>query len=121
MWNSEAHQAERVFRQVSNAKLSTGDANMHQTIVDAMQALADAELIFKNEDEFQREFGKKLERMTGSDGWKRRYGSGNEEQFETAALLNEKTIEVDVVGRHPDIGMVAIELKYVMGSGRSDS
>jgi hypothetical protein len=44
---------------------------MYQTIVDAMQALADAGSIFgtensrKGEDQFQRALGGKLEQMTG--------------------------------------------------------
>jgi hypothetical protein len=97
---------------------------MYQTIVDAMQALADAGSIFgtensrKGEDQFQRALGEKLEQMTGSDGWRWRYGYDNEEQFETTTLVNKERIEVDIVGRHSEKGMVAIELKYVPVSPR---
>jgi hypothetical protein len=97
---------------------------MYQTIVDAMQALAEAGSIFglesskDGEREFQLALGGKLEQMTGSDGWRWRYGDENEEQFETTTLVNKKRIEVDIVGRHHDNGMVAIELKYVPVSPR---
>ncbi len=89
------------------------------TAMKAMKALGDEGLIFgsenrrKGEAEFQLSLGKKLEEMTGSDRWSWRYGGRNEEKFETVALANEKTIKVDIVGRHPEEGMVAIELKYV--------
>jgi len=97
---------------------------MYQTIMDAMQALAEAGSIFglvnpqKGESEFQLALGGKLQEMTESDGWTWRYGGDKEEPFETAALPNEKRIKVDIVGRHPDKGMVAIELKYVKASTR---
>lgn len=102
---------------------------MYATIIDAMNELGDSGLVFglensqKGEDEFQLALGKKLEHLTGSDGWSWHYWRRNEERFETEALANEKTIKIDIVGRHPANGMVAIELKYVTSghSGRSPS
>jgi hypothetical protein len=94
------------------------EEDMYQTILDAMQALGEAGLIFgstdsrKGESEFQLKLGRKLEEMTESDGWSWRYAN-NEERFKTMALKNQQTIKVDVVGRHRTKGMVAIELKYV--------
>jgi len=97
---------------------------MYQTIVDAMQALAEAGSIFrlvnpqKGESEFQLALGGKLQQMTESDGWSWRYGD-TEERFETTALKNKELIEIDVVGRHSIKGMVAIELKYVRRQKKS--
>ena len=93
---------------------------MYHTIVSAMAALADTGIVFgaentqKGEYELQLGLGRTLEQMTGSDGWTWKYGGRNEEKFETEALANEKLIKVDVVGRHAENGMVAIELKYVI-------
>ncbi|MGJ4890353.1 hypothetical protein ACQR1Y_19300 [Bradyrhizobium sp. HKCCYLRH3099] len=92
---------------------------MYQTLVDAMRTLAEAGAIFglessrHGEQEFQIALGRRLERMTGSDGWTWRYGNENEEQYETGTLVNKGRIEIDLVGRHDEKGMVAIELKYV--------
>src|SRR5438067_1181956 len=97
---------------------------MHGTVVGAMKALGEEGVVFgsedrqKGEDEFQLSLGKKLEQMTGSDRWSWRYWRRNEEKFETAALTNKKTIKVDIVGRHPEKGMIAIELKYAPASPR---
>ncbi|MEH2564090.1 hypothetical protein [Bradyrhizobium sp. AZCC 2289] len=94
---------------------------MYQMIVDAMQELAEAGSIFgsvnrqKGEIEFQLALGRKLEELTGLDGWSWRYGS-TEERFKTAALKNKEGIEIDLVGRHRTKGTVAIELKYVMAA-----
>jgi hypothetical protein len=109
------------FWEASFSRELQGHANMYQTIVDAMQALAEAGSIFglvkpqKGESEFQSALGKTLQHMTGSDGWSWRYGN-TEERFKTTALKNEEGIEIDVVGRHRTKGTVAIELKYVMAA-----
>jgi hypothetical protein len=95
---------------------------MHETLIGAMKALGEEGLIFgsenrrKGEDKFQRSLGKKLEQMTESDRWSWRYGGSKEEKFETDTLANKKTVKVDIVGRHPEKGMIAIELKYVPAS-----
>jgi hypothetical protein len=97
---------------------------MYQTIVNAMAALGDSGLVFgaensqKGEDEFQLELGRKLQQLTESDGWNWSYWRRNEEKFETDALANEKLIKVDVVGRHQENRMVAIEMKYVITNPR---
>jgi hypothetical protein len=89
---------------------------MYQTIVDAMQALAESERIFgledsrKGEKQFQSELNAKLVQMTTSDAWSWR----REENFKTRALTNDDRIAIDIVGRHPTKGTVAIELKYVV-------
>jgi hypothetical protein len=91
---------------------------MHQVILDAMAAFADAGRVFgldvpqKGESEFQFALGDELTRRTKSDGWSWRYGS-LEERFTTTALKNKEAIEVDLVGRHDERGAVAIELKFV--------
>jgi hypothetical protein len=90
---------------------------MYQTISEAMQLLGDSGSIFglessrKGERKFKFALGSKLRQMTGPDGWT--WNFEKEERFETEALANERYIDIDIVGRHPAGGMVAIELKYV--------
>lgn len=86
---------------------------MYRTIVEAMQLLADdGSNAPKSESELQFALGNRLEQLTEADGWKWRFGH-SEERFKTTALDNEEVIQIDLVGRHPTKGTVAIELKYV--------
>lgn len=102
-----------------------GDANVYQLIIDAMQELGDSGLTFgvensrEGEKQLQNALGAKLERLTGPDGWSWRYQAKKEEKFKTKALTNNGTIAVDLVGRHPIEGMVAVELKYVAINSKS--
>lgn len=100
------------------------NVSVPEIILQAMRELGEEGRVFgsenrqKGEAEFQISLGEKLEQMSAVYGWTWRYGGPNEEQFETFALANEKTIKVDIVGRHPEQRMVAIELKYVPKSVR---
>src|SRR3954464_13404019 len=92
---------------------------MYQTVLEALQQLADSGVNFgvensrKGEREFQNALGGKLQELTRMDEWSWRYHARKEERFKTQALTNTSSIAVDLVGRHQECGAVAIELKYV--------
>lgn len=92
---------------------------MYQTILAAMQELGDSGLTFglensrQGEKQLQNALGGKLEQLTGPANWAWRYQGKKEERFTTNSLTNKRSIAIDLVGRHPVEGTVAIELKYV--------
>ena len=90
---------------------------MRRTIATAMQTLNGRPFGIekgRGEADFENAFGDCLAQITEQDGWKWRYRTaGGQERFATDALTNEGHIDVDIVGRHPSQGAIAIELKYV--------
>lgn len=98
---------------------------MYQKILEAMHKLGNCGVTFgvensrEGERQLQNALGAKLEQLTAPDDWSWHYHAKKEEKFRTRALTNAGTIAIDLMGRHSDGAVVAIELKYVTKNPRS--